>query len=339
MKVERIEVTLDGLRGARQRIERRELEPDDWPLFGALVDKLIRRAEGQQARMLAKLAAAEADKATDPSEPVLEAEPSETADGSGIDDASSTQDPPTDNAVIAESSAEDPQDDADGETGTSESKKSKGHGRHGADAYSSNATHYFHGLVGVIGLLCEACSAGRMGRYRQKRVIRIVGQPLFAAEIHHFEQARCKICGRIVRASCPPDALEGVGSSYINYDWSACAMLIVMHYFGGLPFKRLESLHEGWGIPLPDANQWQVVDESDDLLLPLYRAIERYGVEQATSLRIDDTGSMVIAIQRQIQAEIAALERVGESTKDVRTGINATGVYLETQRPVHRLAL
>jgi len=330
MKVERIEVTLDGLRGARQRIERRELEPDDWPLFGALVDKLIRRAEGQQARMLAKLAAAEADKATDPSEPVLEAEPSETADGSGIDDASSTQDPPTDNAVIAESSAEDPQDDADGETGTSESKKSKGHGRHGADAYSSNATHYFHGLVGVIGLLCEACSAGRMGRYRQKRVIRIVGQPLFAAEIHHFEQARCKICGRIVRASCPPDALEGVGSSYINYDWSACAMLIVMHYFGGLPFKRLESLHEGWGIPLPDANQWQVVDESDDLLLPLYRAIERYGVEQATSLRIDDTGSMVIAIQRQIQAEIAALERVGESTKDVRTGINATGVYLET---------
>jgi hypothetical protein len=109
-------------------------------------------------------------------------------------------------------------------------------------------------------------------------------------------------------------------------------MLTVMHYFGGAPFKRLESLHQGWGVPFADANQWRVVDESHDRLLPLHRAIERYGVQKATSLRIDDTGSMVIAIQQEIQAEIAALEAIGESTNDVRTGINATGVYLETGR-------
>jgi len=39
---------------------------------------------------------------------------------------------------------------------------------------------------------------------------------------------------------------------------------------------------------------------------------------------------MVIAIRRQIEAEIAAGQAVGESTNDIRTGINATGVYLET---------
>jgi hypothetical protein len=107
-------------------------------------------------------------------------------------------------------------------------------------------------------------------------------------------------------------------------------MLMVMHYFGGAPFKRIESLHEGWGVPMPDANQWQVVSAGDDLLLPLYKALEQHAIQKATNFRIDDTGSMVIAIQKQIDAELAALESLGKSTKDVRTGINATGLYWET---------
>ena len=81
---------------------------------------------------------------------------------------------------------------------------------------------------------------------------------------------------------------------------------------------------------MPDANQWQVVTAGDDLLLPLYKAIEQHAIQKATNFRNDDTGSMVIALQRQIAAEIAALESLGKSTKDVRTGINATGVYWET---------
>jgi hypothetical protein len=34
---------------------------------------------------------------------------------------------------------------------------------------------------------------------------------------------------------------------------------------------------------------------------------------------------MVMALRKQIDAELAALESLGESTKDMRTGINATG--------------
>jgi hypothetical protein len=124
--------------------------------------------------------------------------------------------------------------------------------------------------------------------------------------------------------------LEGIGSSYITYDWSACGMLIVMHYFGGGPFKRLESLHQSWGIPMADSNQWNMVDAADDRLLPLYKTIERYAIQNATNFRIDDTGSMIIALQREIRAEITALQLLGESTRDVRTGINATGSYWET---------
>jgi hypothetical protein len=124
--------------------------------------------------------------------------------------------------------------------------------------------------------------------------------------------------------------LEGIGSSYIVYAWSACAMLIVMHYASGLPFKRLESLHKEWGIPISDANQWNMVDASFDLLLPLYKAIERYAIQNGISFRIDDTGSMVISLQREINAEIEALKHAGKSIENVRTGINATGVYWDT---------
>jgi hypothetical protein len=169
-----------------------------------------------------------------------------------------------------------------------------------------------------------------MYRYREKVVLRIVGQPLFSAEVHHHEQARCRGCGHIVRAQSPAYVCEGLGTDYIRYDWSACAMLLVMHYFGGAPFKRIESLHEGWGVPMPDANQWEVVNAGDDLLLPLYRALEQHAIQKATNFRIDDTGAMVIALKRQIEAELSALESLGESTKEVRTGINATGSYWET---------
>jgi hypothetical protein len=121
-----------------------------------------------------------------------------------------------------------------------------------------------------------------------------------------------------------------MGTSYIIYDWSACAMLIVMHYFAGAPFKRLEALHQGWGVPMPDANQWRIVDECDDLLAPLYRALERHAIRNATTLRFDDTGSMIVETRRQIRKEIQALESLGEPTRHVRTAINATCLYFET---------
>jgi hypothetical protein len=211
-----------------------------------------------------------------------------------------------------------------------EPKEPNGHGRNGAAAYRQ-AQHFFYALAaGVIGAVCAVCAIGKMSRYREKVILRIVGQPLFRAEVHHYEQARCRNCGNIIRADGPSCVRDGLGTDYIRYDWSVCAMLMFMHYFGSAPFKRLESMHEGWGVPMPDANQWEVVSKGDDLLLPLYKAIEQHAIQTATNFRIDDTGSMVITLKRQIEAEIAALRSMGESTKDVRTGINATGVYWET---------
>jgi hypothetical protein len=301
------------------------------------------RAEVKQERVIGKIEESTAEKdASGPgfdaevSSPVGEAtgspgSPSSSGTSATINSSSSSANTSSSSANTSGNEPETPPASGDGEADPGDSKEPKpGHGRNGASAYRQSQ-HVFHTLTGgVLGALCEVCRLAKMSRYREKIIIRIRGRSMFGADLHHLEQARCRCCGHIARAQAPDDVNQGLGTDYVRYDWSACAMLMVMHYFGGAPFKRIESLHEGWGVPMSDANQWEVVNAGDDLLLPLYRALEQHAIQKATNFRIDDTGAMVLALKRQINAELAAQEALGKSTKDVRTGINSTGLYWET---------
>jgi transposase len=317
----RTDVTLPELRQLRARIDRRQLDPGDWGVLCGLVESRIARTEAQIARLLAKL-----DKQRQAA--AVEPQASGASDSDGVANASSSHDSGKSKGGEGGNDGTGAPLGAQDEDQDPPSRKS--HGRNGASAFAS-ARECLHTLgLGILGAICASCGLGRMSRYRDKVMVRVVGQSIFGAQRHVFAQARCRICGTIIRADGTDLVLDGIGTEYVTYHWSACAMLIVMHYFAGAPFKRLEALHQGWGVPMPDANQWQMSDRCDDLLAPLYQAIERHAIHNATTLRIDDTGSMIIALRRQIQEEIAALELLGESTGDVRTGINATAVYLET---------
>ncbi|MDA8218534.1 MAG: transposase [Dehalococcoidales bacterium] len=312
----RIDITVEELHQLQARVDRQILAAQDWPVVAGLVSMLIARTEARQDRLRAKAAqqaAGQQGKQTasgpaaateESSKPALDGEP---APGKG---AGPGEPAPTD------STKPDPP---------------KGHGRNGADAFVHATTHVHCLTAGIIGAICVLCGVGRVFAYRDKVIIRVVGQSLFRPERHIFEQGYCRLCGAIFTATGSELVVRGgIGTSYIIYDWSACAMLIVMHYFAGAPFKRLEALHQGWGVPMPDANQWRIVDECDDLLAPLYRALEQHAIRNATCLRFDDTGSMIIELRRQIHKEIHALESLGEPTRHVRTAINATCLYIET---------
>jgi hypothetical protein len=321
----RIDVTLEGLRQLRERIDRQQLEGDDWVVVGALVSTFIARTEARQARLRAKAfqQAAEEKAQQSAAGPVHDVGHSPDADPTATTGESSEPEAALGHGepAGADSTEQDPP------------KKGKGHGRNGAHAFRHASKHVHALAAGIIGAICALCGLGRIGRYRDKVILRVVGQPIFAAVRHHFEQGRCRLCGAIFTAEGSERLLRGgMGTSYILYDWSACAMLSVVHYFAGVPFKRLEALHQGWGAPLPDANQWRIVDECDDLLAPLYKALEKHAIQNATTLRYDDTGSMIIDTRRQIHKEIQALALLGESTKQVRTGINATAVYIDTEK-------
>ena len=324
-----IQITLSELQELLCRIGDRLLEPDDWPVVEVLVAKRIAQAMRRQEKMAAKAAhEAERDESEGPAR-MIDAE--YIVDDADDSCASGTKGPADDEVGPRNESGSASRITHETVPAKPQAKR-RGHGRNGAEAYV-NAKHSFHKLPeGVFGAICSACGLGRMHPYREKLIVQIKGQPLFDATTHHFEQARCRLCGAVIRAQCDASVVDGVGSNYITYDWSACAMLLVMHYFAGLPFKRIELLQAGWGIPMADANQWRLSDVSADRLFPLYKAIERFGIMNAFALRIDDTGSMIITVRAAIRAEIAALEKLGESTSDVRTGINATGVYLETHQ-------
>jgi transposase len=326
----RIDITLAGLHQLQERIDRRQLEGQDWAVVGALVSKLIERTEARLARLRDKAAQQAAQQSTEQAavEPV-----NHVGHSAETEDTAATVEP----ALVREPALEQPEGASGAGEPARESTQQEppksGHGRNGADAFV-NATKHVHALAdGIIGATCAACGTGPVSAYRDKVIIRVVGQPTFGALRHHFQQGRCRLCGAIFTAEGRELVIRGgVGSSYIIYDWSACAMLIVMHYFAGAPFKRIEALHQGWGVPMPDANQWRMADECDDLLARLYTALERHGIQNAISLRFDDTGSMIIELRRQIQMELQALALAGESGQHVRTGINATGFYIETEK-------
>jgi transposase len=311
----RVDITLVDLHRLQERIDRQQLEEDDWVLIGALVAARIARTEARQVRLRAKAGeAAAAD---------LQAA-QETAAQTGVG-------PGTDAGHGSEAEGTAATGAAVGGDPMAPHSKKRGHGRNGADAFV-NATTHVHALAdGILGAVCAHCRIEPVSPYRDKVIVRVIGQSLFAAERHEFEQGRCRLCGAIYTAQGREQILEtGLGSDYITYDWSACAMMIVMHYFAGAPFKRLEALQQGWGVPMPDANQWRLADAADDLVDRLYRTLERYAIQNAMTLRFDDTGSMIVDERRQIHKELAALELLGASTRHVRTGINATCCYLET---------
>jgi hypothetical protein len=333
----RIDVSLQELRALRARIDRKQLDPGDWAIVAALVDSRVARTEDRIARLRAKVDRRGEQGAASPSgTPAHDASSACGAAPSASDGSSTTAgddgEPLSDEVTPEPASLGAQTDDDDDEADPI--APPKGHGRNGAAAFTAAKEHLHTLALGVLGALCAACGIGRMSPYRDKVIIRVVGQSIFGAERHRFQQARCRLCGAIVRAdgAALTLVLDGIGTSYVTYHWSACAMLIVMHYFAGGPFKRLEALHRGWGVPMPDANQWQLVDQCHDLLAPLYKALERHGIQHAINLRIDDTGALIIELRRQIQHETAALQLLGESTRNVRTGINATAVYLETDQ-------
>jgi transposase len=333
---QRLELTIEELYHLHERLGRQVLEPADFAVCGALVSNTIGKYEARISRLSAKAAAAAAaagavgDTGEDIEAELTSQGNDEEVGAAGGGDGASHDATGGQESTCFEVGTDAPATECNNKDG--QKAKAPGHGRNGAAAYTK-AKHFFHPLPdGIVGSLC-ICGAGPMHNHRETITIHIVGQPLFGAEAHHYQQGRCRICGKVATAQGPDHVQQGIGKSVV-YGYPACAMLIVMHYFGGLPFKRLESFHEGWGIPLADANQWEVVQQSDSKLRPLFDVLERVGMQTATNLTIDDTGSLVISIRQQIKAEIAALERLGEPTKDVRNGINATGVRLETPQGI-----
>jgi hypothetical protein len=126
--------------------------------------------------------------------------------------------------------------------------------------------------------------------------LRFSGQPLVAVTRYDLERLRCGACGAVFIAHLPP----AVGPE--RYDASLKVILALAHYHLGLPFNRIEGLQQMLGLPLPDATQWELVEQVADVGYVVFNHLRRFAAQLPLVFQ-DDTGARVLALIKDNQAE------------------------------------
>jgi transposase len=168
-----------------------------------------------------------------------------------------------------------------------------GHGRNPAAAFrGANRVAVAHPTL-HSGDTCPECLCGRV--YRQKEpatLVRFVGHAPLEATVFEMERLRCNACGEVFTADEP----ETAGPA--KYDETAVAMIALLKYGTGVPFKRLERLQGQMEMPLPAATQWELMAAAAK---PLRLALEEL-IRQAAQGRVmhnDDTSMRILRLIRE----------------------------------------
>ncbi len=186
-----------------------------------------------------------------------------------------------------------PQDAA--ATGTPEPSASvpAGHGRNGAAAFQgANRVAIAHAAL-HSGDLCPECLRGKV--YRQKEpatLVRFVGHAPLEATVFAMERLRCNACGEVFTADEP----ETAGPE--KYEETAVAMVALLKYGTGVPFKRLERLQGQLGMPLPATTQWELMEAAAKRIRPVLEELIRQAA-QGSVMHNDDTSMRILRLTRE----------------------------------------
>jgi transposase len=187
-----------------------------------------------------------------------------------------------------------------------EDSSAAGHGRNAATAFAGADKVTIPHATLQSGNACPECGEGKV--YRQKdpaTLIRIVGQAPLKATIFEMERLRCNACGQVFTAAEP----ETAGPD--KYDATAVAMIALLKYGTGVPFKRLERLEGQLEILLPTTTQWDLMAAAAKLLRPVLQELIRQAA-QGRVLHNDDTSMRILRLTRE--------------PGDQRTGIFTSGI-------------
>jgi transposase len=173
-----------------------------------------------------------------------------------------------------------------------------GHGRFGAADYPGAEVQFCAHDHLAPAARCPACERGKLYAMQPLVRLRFSGQPLVAVTRYDLERLRCSACGTLFVAHLPS------GVSPERYDTRLKVMLAVAHYHLGLPFNRIEALQQMLGLPLPDATQWDLVEQVADVGYRVYNQLLWVAAQQALVYQ-DDTGARVLSLIKDNQGEPA----------------------------------
>src|SRR3989441_6459454 len=180
-------------------------------------------------------------------------------------------------------------------TGTPETSESvpAGHGRNRAAAFKgANRVAIAHATL-HSGDQCLECLRGKV--YRQKEpatLVRFVGHAPLEVTVFEMERLRCNACGEVFTADEPQTAGPA------KYDETAVAMIALLKYGTGVPFKRLERLQEHLGMPLPATTQWDLMATAAKLMRPVLEELIRQAA-QGSVMHNDDTSMRILRLTRE----------------------------------------
>src|SRR6202163_930006 len=109
------------------------------------------------------------------------------------------------------------------------------------------------------------------------------------------------------RSSKPTNRMRGTE----KYDETAVAMMAVLKYGTGAPFKRLERLQGQLGMPLPATTQWELMEAAAKLIRRALEELIRQAA-QGSVMHNDDTSMRILRLARE--------------PGDKRTGIFTSGI-------------
>lgn len=177
-------------------------------------------------------------------------------------------------------------------------RRAPGHGRNGAAAYhGAQKVPVPHATLQAGDPCPDPRCNGKVYPQREPGVlVRIKGQAPIAATVYELEKLRCNLCGNVFTAAAP----EGVGDK--KYDESAASMIAMLRYGRGFPWKRLESLENSLGIPLPAATQCEIMAETAVRLQPALEELQRQAA-QGEVVHNDDTSMRVLSLDRDVSPE------------------------------------
>jgi transposase len=191
-----------------------------------------------------------------------------------------------------------------------------GHGRHPAAAFTGAPRVPIRHATVQPGDRCPECGQGKVYRQEAAPLVRFVGRPPLEAAVFERERLRCNACGQIFTAGEP----EIAGPD--KYDVTAVAMIALLKYGTGVPFKRLERLQQQLGMPLAATTQWELVEAAAKLLRPVLEELIRQAA-QGSVLHNDDTGMRILRLTRE-----PGDKRTGTFTSGIVSMVGAWSIAL-----------
>ena len=197
-----------------------------------------------------------------------------------------------------------------------------GYGRLGMATYAGAERVECRHEALAVGQRCPVCGQGRLYGVPPGIEIRIDGNALLSAIRYELEKLRCSACGQVFTAPLPAEA----GTE--KYSPRARAVLAVSRYYLGLPFFRVEAYQAMLGVPVPDATQWDQIEQLGDCSYKVFVYLETLAA-QGELIHQDDTSVRILALMAENRTHQTAAEALGFARSQERTGMFTTALVVK----------